>query len=157
MNARRRRLLAGFGLLVPALALLFVSVYIVLGGAGTQQCTYVGSSLQRSSCTTDPTGATLATFPGGILCLVLSAAVLRGARWARWPAAVVGAVLGTITAAGSVAVLVSLAGDGQVAGAILIALGGAIISLACALPALLLVGTAGADALPGHPAAPGRA
>jgi hypothetical protein len=157
MNPRGRRLLAGLGLLVPALALFFVSIYIVLGGAGTQQCTYAGGSLQGSSCTTDPIGATLATFPGGILCLVLSAAVLRGARWARWPAAVVGAVLGTITAAGSIAVLVSLAGDGNVAGAIFFAIGGVIVSLACALPALLLAGPEGADALPGHPAAPGQA
>lgn len=157
MNPRRRRLLAGIGLLIPALALLFVSVYIVLGGAGTQQCTYVGTSLQHSTCTTDPTAAALATFPAGVLCLVLSAAVLRGARWARWPGAVVGALLGTITAAGSVAVLVSLAGDGNVAGAALVAIGGVLLSLACALPALLLPGAAGAEALPRNPVQPGRA
>jgi hypothetical protein len=150
-------LLAGLGLLLPALALLFVTLYIVLGGAGTQQCTYVGASLQHSTCTTDPTAAALATFPAGVVCLVLSAAVLRGARWSRWPAAIVGAVLGTVTAAGSVAVLGALAGDGNVAGAILLAIGGAVISLACALPALLLPGAAGAEAMPGNPAEPGRA
>jgi hypothetical protein len=150
MTARRRRLLSGIGLLVPAVALLFVSIYIVLGGAGTQQCTYTDAARQHSSCTTDPFGATLATFPGGILCLVLSAAVFRGARWARWPAAVVGAVLGTITAAGSLAVLVALVSDGQALGAVFFALGAVVLSLVCALPAMLLAGEEGAEALPGQ-------
>jgi cytochrome bd-type quinol oxidase subunit 2 len=157
VSPRRRRFLAGIGLLVPAVALLFVSAYILLGGAGTQQCTYTGGSLQHSTCTSDPTGAALATFPAGILCLVLSAAVFRGARWARWPAAVVGAPVGTITAAASVAVLVSLAGDGNVAGAVCFAIGGAIVSVACALPALMLSGDEGAEALQGRGAQPGRA
>jgi cytochrome bd-type quinol oxidase subunit 2 len=149
MTPRRRRVLCGLGLLIPALALLFVSVFILLGGAGTQQCSSVPA--QHSSCATDPVGAVLVTFPVGILCLVLSAAVFRGSRWVRWPAAVVGALLGTVTAAGSLAILVALAGDRQIAGAVLLGAGGAVLSLICALPVLLLSGSEGAEALHGSP------
>ena len=140
-------MLSGVGLLVPAVALLFVSLYIVLAGAGTQQCTYSGGSLQRASCSTDPTGAALVTFPAAIVCLVLCAAVFRGQPWARWPAVVVGALVGTVSAAASVAVIVALAGDGNVVAAIFLAIGGALVSFACALPALLLAPAEGAGAL----------
>jgi cytochrome bd-type quinol oxidase subunit 2 len=157
MTPRRRRVLCGLGLLIPALALLFVSVFVLLGGAGTQQCSSAPGSAQHSSCATDPFGAVLVTFPVGILCLVLSAAVFRGSRWARWPAAVVGALLGTVTAAGSLAILVALAGDRQIAGAVFLGAGGAVLSLICALPVLLLSGAEGAAALPGRPAQPSRA
>ena len=132
---------------MPAVALLFVSLYIVLAGAGTQQCTYSGGALQRTSCSTDPTGAALVTFPAAIVCLVLCAAVFRGQPWARWPAVVVGALVGTVSAAACAAVVVSLAGDGNAMAAIFLAIGGALVSLACALPALLLAPPEGAGAL----------
>lgn len=157
MTPGRRRLLAGAGLLVPAVALLFVSVYILLGGAGTQTCSYTGGPAPHPSCTTDPVGATLATFPAGIVCLVISAAVFRAARWARWPAAIVGALLATVTAAGGLAVLVALIGDGAALGAVFFAVGWLVLVLVCALPALLLGSPEGDAALPGRPAASGGA
>jgi hypothetical protein len=149
MSPQRRRVLAGFGLLVPAVALLFVSVYIVLGGAGTQTCTYSGGSTAHASCATDPVGAALVTFPVAVVCLVLSAAVFRGAAWVRWPAAVVAALVATVTAAGGLAVLVALVGDGNALGALFFALGWLIVVVVCALPTLLLAGRQGAGALTG--------
>jgi hypothetical protein len=149
MSPRRRRLLAGFGLLVPAVALLFVSIYIVLGGAGTQSCTYSGGSTQHPSCTTDPVTTALVTFPVAVVCLVLGAAVLRGAGWARWPAAIVAALVATVTAAGGLAVLVRLIDDGNALGALFFALGLLVLVAVCALPGLLLGGREGAGALPG--------
>lgn len=142
-------MLAGAGLFIPAVSLLFVTVYIVVGGAGTQSCTYSGGSAQHASCSTDPFGAALVTFPVAILCLVLSAAVFRGSRWARWPAAVVAALLATVTAAGGLAVLVALVGDGAAFGALFFALGWLLLVLVCASPALLLGSPQGAAALPG--------
>jgi hypothetical protein len=149
MTARRRRSLAGFGLLVPAVALLFVSIYVGLGGAGTQSCTYTGGSTLHPTCATDPLNAVLVTFPVAVVCLVLSAAVFRGAGWARWPATVVAALLATVTAAGGLAVLVALIGDGNALGAFFFALGLLVVVLVCALPAVLLGGPEGASALAG--------
>lgn len=149
MTAQRRRLLAGFGLLVPAVALLFVSVYIVLGGAGTQTCTYPAGQTAHPSCSTDPVAAAVVTFPVAVICLVLSASVFRGASWVRWPAAIVAALVATVTAAGGLAVLVALVGDGNALGALLFALGWLIVVAVCALPAVLLGSPEGAGALPG--------
>ncbi len=149
MSPRRRRLLAGVGLLVPAVALIFLSIYFVLGGSSSQTCTLTGGSAQHLSCTTDTVGASAVTFPVGIACLLVSAAVLRGARWSRWPAAVLGALLGTVTAAAGLAVLVALVNDGAAAGAALFAVGWIALTLVCALPAMMLANPEGAEALPG--------
>lgn len=149
MTPQRRRVLAGFGLLVPAVALLIVSVYIILGGAGTQTCSYAAGGVVHPSCTTDPVGAALVTFPVGVICLVLCVAVFRGSRWVRWPAAIVAALVATVTAAGGLAVLVAVVGDGNALGALFFALGWLIVVAVCALPALLLGGPDGAGALTG--------
>ena len=149
MTPRRRRLLAGTGLFVPAVALVFVSVFIGLGGAGTQTCTTGGASTQ-TSCSSDPVGAVLATFPAAVVCLVLSASVFRGARWARWPAVAVAAVVATVTAAAGLAVLVALIGDGQALGAVFFAVGGVLLVAVCAMPAVALGQPEGAEALPGR-------
>lgn len=149
MTPQRRRVLAGFGLLVPAVALLFVSVYIVLGGAGTQTCTYPAGQTAHPTCTTDPVAAAVVTFPVAFVCLVLSASVFRGARWARWPAAIVAALVATVTAAGGLAVLVALVGNGSALGALFFTLGWLIVVFVCALPAMLLGSPEGAGALTG--------
>jgi Na+/proline symporter len=149
MTPQRRRLLAGVGLLVPGAVLIAVTAYIALGYGGTQQCT--ANTAAATSCSNDPIGATLATFPGGVICLVLGAAVLRGVRWVRWPAVVVGALLGVIVAAAALAVVTSLAQESQVGGAAGAVIAGVVLALLCALPALLLSGDQGAAALPGAP------
>jgi hypothetical protein len=151
MTPRRRRLLAGLGLLIPGAGLIFASAFIVLGGVSTQQCGSGVTPAPSSGCTTDSTGISLVTFPGALICLVLSAAVLRGARWVRWPAVVVGAVLATMTAAASVAVIVALIDEAQVRGAVVLGILGAVLTVVIAMPAVLLGAPEGIEALPGTP------
>jgi uncharacterized BrkB/YihY/UPF0761 family membrane protein len=145
----KRRVLSAVGMLVPAAVLIAASAYIVLGYAGTQQCT--AASATQTSCANDPIAATLATFPAGVLCLVLGAALLRRARWARWPAVIVGALLCVIVAAAALAVVTSLVQDHQAAGAAGAVIAGVVLAALCALPALLLSGDEGAAALSGAP------
>jgi hypothetical protein len=141
--------LSAAGLLVPGAVLIAVTAYIALGYAGTQQCT--ATTPASTSCSNDPIGATLATFPAGVLCLVLGAAVLRGARWARWPAVVVSALLGVIVAAAALAVVTTLAQGHEAAGLVAALFAGVVLTLLWALPAFLLPGVKGAEALSGAP------
>lgn len=145
MTPQRRRVLSAIGMLVPGAVLIAATAYILLGYAGTQQC----SGAASTTCSNDPIGATLATFPVGVLCLVLGASLLRGARWARWPAVAVGAVLAVIVAAAALAVVTSLVQDSNAAGAAGAVVAGVVLALICALPALLLPGDDGDAALPG--------
>jgi cytochrome bd-type quinol oxidase subunit 2 len=136
------------GLLVPGGVLALVSAYVVLGGGGG--CTATGGTPQHTgSCAGNAAEVAVITFPLAVLCLVLCAAVLRGARWSRWPAVVVGAVLATITAAAALAGVTAMGGDGSdVPGAIAVGLCGLALAAFSALPPVLLSGERGAQAFP---------
>ncbi len=147
MTPRRRRLLSGIGLLVPGAAFAVLSVYVALGNGGGCATTRIAAG--TTSCAADIKGIAIVSFPAAIVCIVLAAAVLRGQRWARWPAVVVGAVLGTVTAAGALAGITALAGDSADAkGATVLGVVGIASALMCALPAVLLPGEQGAEAFP---------
>jgi hypothetical protein len=143
----RRRLVAACGLLVPGLAFAIVSAYVALGyGTG---CNTGSTPAHTASCAGSNAGVAVVAFPAAVVCIVLGAAVLRGARWARWPAVGVSAVLATVTAAGSLAGGMALGGDGSdVTGALAVGLGGVAFAGICALPALLLTGDRGAQVFP---------
>lgn len=136
---RRRRLGAAAGLVVPGLACIIISVYVVVGGGS--DC--VGA------CAGNASGVAVATFPAAVVCLVLAAAVLRGQRWSRWPAVIVGAVLTTVTAAGALAGVMALGSAGSdTKGAAVVGVCGLALAAVCALPAILLPGERGAAAFP---------
>ena len=147
---RRRRLVAASGLLVPGLAFAIVSAYVTLGyGSG---CSTGSTPAHAGGCAGSNAGVAVVAFPAAVVCIVLGAALLRGARWARWPAVGVGAVLATVTAAGALAGGMALGGDGSdVAGAVAVGLGGLALAGICALPAVLLPGERGAEAFPPRP------
>ncbi|HEV7679321.1 MAG TPA: hypothetical protein VGQ42_12200 [Candidatus Dormibacteraeota bacterium] len=144
MNPRLRRLLSGLGLLIPGAGFAVLSAYAAMGNGGGCSGTNAAHGV---TCATDITGIALVSFPAAIICIILSAGVLRGARWARWPAVIVGALLGTVTAAASVAGITALAGDSSDPNAATV-LGviGLVAALLCALPAVLLPGERGAQA-----------
>ena len=142
-----RRRFAAAGMLVCGAALAALSAYVVLGfssGCGTGT-----ASAHVGSCTGNSAVVAVFTFPGAVACLVLAAALLRGSRWARWPAVGLGVVLAVVTLAGALAGVVALAGDGtDVAGGIAVGLSGLALAALCALPPLLLSGARGAEAFP---------
>ena len=139
---RRRRVVAALGMLVPGLGFVVVSAYVALG--------YGGGCGGGGGCAGNTAEVAVVTFPGAVLCLVLGAAVLRGQRWARWPAVVMGGALATVVAAGALAGVVAMGGDGSdVRGAIAVGLVGVALAAICALPSLLLSGEQGANSFPG--------
>lgn len=129
---------------MPALALLTLAIYVALAsGSGCQ----AGTPQSTGACATDAGPVAVVAVPVAVICLVLAAAVLRGAPWARLPAIGVGAVLGTVVAAGALAGVVALAGDSyDLRGAVVLGVVGFVVALACALPPLLLAGGPGAAA-----------
>jgi len=130
-----RRRLAVAGLLVPGLACTIVSAYVVLGYGG--------------GCAADTAGVAVVTFPAAVVCVVLAAALLRGARWTRWPAVIVSAVLATVVAAGALAGAMAMGGDGSdVRGAFGVGIVGVVLAAFCVLPAALLTGERGAECFP---------
>ena len=147
MTPRRRRVVAGLGLLVPGAALTVASAFVVISGGN---CSAITSHVVAGGgCASDAAGAAVVTFPAALVCLLLCAAVLRGSRWARWPAVLIGGVLGTATAAGGLAGVVALGRD-DAGAAIAVGLVGLVIACSCALPALLLGGNDGAVAFGGE-------
>jgi hypothetical protein len=144
MTPRLRRLLSGLGLLIPGAGFAVLSAYVAMGNGGG--CS--GSNAAHGvSCATDITGIALVSFPAAVVCIILAGGVLRGSRWARWPAVIVGALLGTVTAAASVAGISALAGDSSdPKGATVLGVIGLVAALLCALPAVLLPGDGGAEA-----------
>jgi hypothetical protein len=142
---RRRRLLAAAGMLVPGAAFAAISAYVVLGFGGG--CGANSTPASTGGCAGNTADVAIATFPGAVLCLVLAAGLLRGSRWARWPAVGLGAVLATVVAAGAVAGLAAMAGDGSdIGGGIAVGLAGLALAGICALPPALLAGARGAEA-----------
>jgi len=143
---RRRRIVAAAGLLVPALLLAMVSAYVVLGfGAGCGD----GTPAHTGSCAGSSADVAVVTFPIALVCAVLGAAVLRGARWSRWPAVVSGAVLATVVTAGALAGVVAIGADGtDTRGAVVLGVLGLALAAVCAMPAALLSGARGAAAFP---------
>lgn len=127
---------------------MVASAYVVLSGGN---CGAITSHLvSGGGCASDAGGAAVVTFPAALVCLLLCAAVVRGSHWARWPAVLVGGVLGTATAAGALAGVVALGGD-DAKGAVAVGLVGLALAFSCALPVLLLGGNDGAVAFGGEP------
>jgi len=145
----RRRAVAALGLLVPGGLTAALSVYVVL--AGGDQCTS-STPAHAGSCASNGGGVAVATFPIALVCIVVGAGVLRGAHWTRWPAVILGAVLATVIAAGALAGVTAMGGDGSdVRGAITVGIGGVVLAALCALPPLLLSGARGERAFPARP------
>jgi hypothetical protein len=135
------------GLLIPGLAFAAVSAYVVLGfGSG---CGGSATPAQTGGCAGNTADVAVVTFPAAVVCVILGAALLRGSRWARWPAVGFGGVLATVVAASAVAGLAAMAGDGSdIAGGIAVGLAGLALAAICALPSILLAGERGAAAFP---------
>jgi len=144
-----RRRLAAAGLLVPGLAFTIVSAYVLLCfGGGCCTCTPAHSG----GCAADTAGVAVVTFPAAVVCVVLAAALLRGARLTRWASVIVGAVLATMTAAGALAGAMAMGGDGSdVRGAFGVGIVGVVLAAFCVLPAALLTGERGAECFPPAP------
>ena len=142
-----RRRAAAAGMLVSGAALAALSAYVVLGFTGG--CGTGTTAAHVGGCTGNSAVVAVVTFPGAVVSLVLAAALLRGASWARWPAVGFGTVLAVVMAAGALAGVVALAGDGtDVAGGIAVGLAGLALAVLCALPPILLSGARGAEAFP---------
>jgi hypothetical protein len=135
----RRRFIASLGLVVPGLACVVITVYVFFGA----------SSDCVGACAGNASGVAAASFPAAIVCLVLAAAVLRGQRWSRWPAVIAGAVLATVSAAGTLAGVMALGSAGNdPTGATVVGICGAALAAVCALPAVLLPGERGEATFP---------
>jgi len=145
-----RRRVAAAGLLVPGLAFTTISAYVALGYGGG--CSTGSTPAHGGGCAGDAAGVAVVTFPAAVVCIVLAAALLRGSRWARWPAVIVGAVLATMTAAGALAGAMATGGD-DVRGAVAVGIVGLVLAAVCVLPAALLTGERGAECFPPEPPA----
>ena len=138
-------------MLVPGLAFAVSSAYVVLSPPGgcTFAATRATAAPATGGCAANAAGVAAVTFPLAVICILVAAGVLRGSRWARWPAVGLGAVLATVTAAAALAGVVALGGDGaEVKGAVILGVVGVAIAAACALPAILLAGERGAAVFP---------
>ena len=139
-------------MLVPGLAFAVTSAYVVLSPPGG--CTFAAAPTASAppatgGCAANAAGVAAVTFPLAVVCILVAAGVLRGSRWARWPAIGLGAVLATVTGAGTLAGVVALGGDGtEIKGAVILGVVGVAIAAACALPAILLAGERGAAVFP---------